>query len=229
MTHPDANRKWNFSCFTLIELLVVIAIIAILAAILLPALNSAREKAQEITCSSNLKQIGIALHNYTGDNNGNLVITNPYPLSHPAWYTLLYNGKYWQRNIYCPTALAAMTAPKNIYVYTSYGANCNFQMGYGRNDPAYWCNIILMEKVKQPSKCIAFADGYGRVSSSGSFSWNNTLLDGGGSSETLGRYHSGRTPVCFLDGHVESRQIPLEFSGTNWYAIQASTTFWTGK
>lgn len=62
------NRSKNTSGFTLIELLVVIAIIAMLIAMLLPAVQQAREAARRTQCRSNLKQLGIALHNYADLN-----------------------------------------------------------------------------------------------------------------------------------------------------------------
>ena len=112
MSTRKQNRSVRISHrtnFTLIELLVVIAIIAILAAILLPALNQARNKAKSADCISNLKQIGIAANLYDSDNDGVFPVAykNQYYINP---FGLLLSGKYLDAGVLACSAVAKQGA-----------------------------------------------------------------------------------------------------------------------
>src|SRR5580658_5919969 len=106
--------------FTLIELLVVIAIIAILAALLLPALASAKERGKRVVCMNNLKQINYSLQMYAGENKNKLPSAQAgnwaWDIPGPAAVAMLGNGAIW-KTFYCPDLLSRFSESNEFTLF----------------------------------------------------------------------------------------------------------------
>jgi len=203
--------------FTLIELLVVVAIIAILAAILLPALAQAREKARQATCISNLKQIGLGIALYAGDYNEYLMYNDA--VGTRQWTYFLYNTGYLPRPSLGKTTLFVCPSSTKSGKWESYGGNYIFtygmRLGYGGPpwvmDPSLFYTpagdlLTCLKKVVKPASFIIISDSvYGPSAGVGQdpcFSYWPTNVSVGGGGIYL--QHAGRANCLFVDGHVES-------------------------
>ena len=242
------------SSFTLIELLVVIAIIAILAAMLMPALAKAREKAQATTCISNLRQMGTAFNMYLVDTKDQM----PYGFFIPDkvgnyWFNELYP---YINNIKVYVCASSDEHLSNDHVYADYGI---FEEDEGRMPWGYGYN----RKLGMPAGML---DGPGDGSAPKAVTksvqlrkatpviadiYNNnwlyahpnyelaSLIRGEENAGFATRRHGSNANIVFHDGHVESLSggdifaildgFPARASSNNpnaWYKVD----FWfTGQ
>ena len=225
--------------FTLIELLIVVAIIGILAALLLPALNKAREKARGIQCVSNLKQIGIGIHLYSDSSDGYFPVmmkSGPY---YTTW-SLFLGYRYYDVNgnalsgfplagnlgeklFHCPST-ASGGGSRHLFTYgiLKYGDSGVMQNAASQEEfistfGDVWRRLSADSKfyqfnrAKRPVVSPLIADSGYSVAAADSLRKGAAAvkLDSDENAAAVKLWHSNYGNLLYFDGHVESRSRAL--------------------
>ncbi len=230
------------SNFTLIELLVVIAIIAILAALLLPALNLAKEKSYAVVCIGNLKQNNIAFQMYATDDSESIVHLmrwGPGP-NHEFWQQRLYNSGSIsaQETFTCPSMSNERYDPSDIY--TAYGAiidptsppglSINMVQTSGPSDTRFF----RLNRLRSPDTVALIVDSSdgdaivdAHINPKGTYQVTRIWKTASTPGDRVHLRHARRANVAYADGHVEAsdsdRLRESEFQG-GWIGVGGAET-----
>lgn len=238
MRNKNIYREWSF---TLVELLVVIAIISILAMLLMPALKKAQDAARSIGCVNNLKQIGLMMTQYLGDNDSYYPLcfdNNPGEV-YQFWAGKLIDGSNVKtlKPFICPSvrdvnasltnsATLAQKIASTAMAYVSYGIN-RYGTSPSRSDINSVYKFVKATNVPPDMLVAVDYDTTGQPSDGWYYVAHNEMSDDTKVANLYNR-HSRKVNVLYHDTHVKSSTIQY-FKPFSTATLAAPSPWYYGK